>query len=280
VNFQQAFLSAAEQARLDSWAVEIAEEARGPAQDAGNGDWRVGDSRALIIHPGALFYDFTLSKGSRGALALIAFLHDVDAAAALKQARAWLAAHQGEGRLALGVADDEDAARSSDDAQRIAEIETMWNRRQPPGGTPVETYLASRKLTSCDALGWLPNLRGGEGAMIAAVTDPGGKLVAVQLTYLQADGSKSPVKSQRETWRGPHDWASRGVVWLSPYDGSGEITVCEGVEDGLSFVKAYVTSPVPGCGKPARISLATADVVDPQPGNRMSTAALNETSNP
>jgi hypothetical protein len=74
--------------------------------------------------------------------------------------------------------------------------------------------------------------------MIAAVTDPGGKLVAVQLTYLQADGSKSPVKSQRETWRGPHDWASRGVVWLSPYDGSGEITVCEGVEDGLSFVKA------------------------------------------
>jgi hypothetical protein len=74
VNFQQAFLSAAEQARLDSWAVEIAEEARGAAQDAGNGDWRVGDSRALIIHPGALFYDFTLSKGSRGALALIAFL--------------------------------------------------------------------------------------------------------------------------------------------------------------------------------------------------------------
>ena len=74
--------------------------------------------------------------------------------------------------------------------------------------------------------------------MIAAVTDPLGKLVAVQLTYLQADGAKSPVKPQRQTWRGPHDWASRGVVWLSPYDGSGEITVCEGVEDGLSLVEA------------------------------------------
>ncbi len=50
--------------------------------------------------------------------------------------------------------------------------------------------------------------------------------------------AKSPVKPQRQTLRGPHDWASRGVVWLSPCDGSGEITVCEGVEDGLSLVEA------------------------------------------
>ena len=27
-------------------------------------------------------------------------------------------------------------------------------------------------------------------------------------------------------------------MWLSPCDGSGEITVCEGVEDGLSLVEA------------------------------------------
>ena len=104
---------------------------------------------------------------------------------------------------------------------------------------PSKSISSSRDLAaSCDSLGWLPNLRGGEGAMIAAVTDPSGKLVAIQLTYLQADGSKSPVKPQRETRRGPHDWALRGVVWLSPYDGSGEITVCEGVEDGLSLVEA------------------------------------------
>ena len=43
--------------------------------------------------------------------------------------------------------------------------------------------------------------------MIAAVKDPGGKLVAIQLTYLQADGAKSPVTPQRQTWRGPHDWS-------------------------------------------------------------------------
>ena len=211
----------------------------GTAHDAGKGDWRVGDSRALIIHPGALFYDFTSSTGGRGALALIAFLHNCDAAAASKLARAWLADHPGEGRLAHASNDDEDTARAADDTQRIAEIETMWEHRQAIEGTPAETYLSSRELTaSCDSLGWLPSLRANEGAMIAAVTDPSGKLVAIQLTYLQADGSKSPVKPQRETRRGPHDWALRGVVWLSPYDGSGEITVTEGVEDGLSLVAA------------------------------------------
>ena len=84
---------------LDSWAVELAEEARGQPHDAGNGDWRIGDSRSLIIHSGCWFYDFALGKGGRGALALIAFLHDIGADEAGKIARAWLADHSGEGRL-------------------------------------------------------------------------------------------------------------------------------------------------------------------------------------
>ena len=81
-------------------------------------------------------------------------------------------------------------------------------------------------------------MRGGEGAMIAAAKDPNGKLVVIQLTYLQPDGSRSPIIPQRVTWRGPHDWSSRGVVWLNAYDGSGEVIVCEGVEDGLCLVAA------------------------------------------
>jgi Protein of unknown function (DUF3631)/Toprim domain len=239
MNFQQPILTPVEIVRLNTWAVEFAEEARGSAHDAGKGDWRIGDSRSLIVHPGALFYDFAAGAGGRGALALIKLLHNCDEAAAGKLARDWLADHSGEGRLSHELADDEDMARAADDAQRIAEIETLWEHRQGPENTPVETYLSSRDLAgSCDSLGWLPNLRGGEGALIAAVTDPSGKLVAVQLTYLTADGTKSPVKPQREAWRGPHDWAARGVVWLSPCNGSGEITVCEGVEDGLSLVEA------------------------------------------
>ena len=34
------------------------------------------------------------------------------------------------------------------------------------------------------------------------------------------------------------------MSWLSPYDGSGEITVCEGVEDGLSLVEAGAANAV------------------------------------
>ena len=83
----------------------------------------------------------------------------------------------------------------------------MWKRRKPIEGTPVETYLASRRLASCDALGWLPNFRGGEGAPIAGVTDPAGTLVAIAVdrivVYLTAPSRK--IKPQRVTWRGPHD---------------------------------------------------------------------------
>ena len=239
MNFQQPILTPAEIVRLDTWSVELAVEARGTAHDAGKGDWRIGESRSLIIHPGAFYFDFAAGAGGRGALILIKFLHNCDETAAGKLARAWLADHPGEGRLSHELADDEDMARAADDAQRIAEIETLWEHRQPIGNTAAEIYLSSRGLAaSCDSLGWLPNLRASEGAMIAAVKDPGGKLVAIQLTYITPDGAKSPVKPQRQTWRGPHDWTSRGVVWLSPYDGSGEVVVCEGVEDGLSLVEA------------------------------------------
>ena len=46
------------------------------------------------------------------------------------------------------------------------------------------------------------------------------------------------MKPSRVTWRGPHDWNVRGVVWCSAYDGSGAVYVCEGVEDALSLASA------------------------------------------
>ena len=67
MNFQQARLTAAEIARLDTWMPELAEEARGTLHDAGNGDWRVGVSRSLIIHRDTAFYDFAAGVGPRRA---------------------------------------------------------------------------------------------------------------------------------------------------------------------------------------------------------------------
>jgi hypothetical protein len=184
VNFQQPILTAAEIARLETWAVEIAEEALGPVHDAGHDDWRVGVSRALVIHPGALFYDFGAGKGGRGSLALIEFLHNVDKDGARKIARKWLTEHAGDGRLSHESEDYDDAERAADDTQRTVEIETLWEHRRLPGGTAVELYLASRGLTaaSCASIGFLPNMRGPEGAMIVAAKDPNGKIVGIQPT--------------------------------------------------------------------------------------------------
>ena len=135
MNFQQPILTPAEIVRLDTWSVELAEEARGTVHDAGKGDWRIGDGRSLIVHPGALFYDFAAGAGGRGALALIKLLHNCDEAAASKLARAWLADHLGEGRLAHQADDDdEDMARAADDALRVAEIETLLEHRSTDRG--------------------------------------------------------------------------------------------------------------------------------------------------
>ena len=70
MNFQQPILTAAEIVRLDTWAVELAEEARGTVHDAGKGDWRVGDSRSLIIHPGALVLSISLQAQEAAARSL------------------------------------------------------------------------------------------------------------------------------------------------------------------------------------------------------------------
>jgi hypothetical protein len=92
VNFQQPILTAAEIARLDTWGVELAEEARGTVHDAGKGDWRIGDGRSLIVHPGA--FSATAGAGRRGARP-IKLLHNADAAASKRLAR-----HQHQGRPA------------------------------------------------------------------------------------------------------------------------------------------------------------------------------------
>ena len=99
-------LSAADQARLDTFAVEIAEDALGPFQEEGEGSWRTAQGRGTIIHPGALWFNFRSGAGGRGTLPLIKHLHQIDASAAMRFARKWLAEHPGEGRLAPSDPDE------------------------------------------------------------------------------------------------------------------------------------------------------------------------------
>ena len=111
----------------------------------------------------------------------------------------------------------EDAeAIAADDAWRAAYVETLWRCAVAIDGTPVEAYLKSRSLWPLPAgadkwLRWAPDVRGDEGALVAAVTDDVGKVVAIQLTYITPDGEKSRMQPVRRTLRGPHDWRSRGA---------------------------------------------------------------------
>jgi hypothetical protein len=227
-------LRAAELARLDTWALDIARHVRGSGREA-NGAWRFGSKGGLVVHPDAWFHDFSAGKGGRGGLFLISHLcPDRDPVA---WAREWLGAHEGFGGCKPGAADDDDAAEALHDAERIAMIEAIWSGATPIDGTPAEAYLASRGLTPCGEdraqLRWLARARGEEGALIVAFTANDGKIVAIQETFIDPTGRKSAVPPARKMTRGPHDWNKRGLARFGSAGGE-KLHVSEGVEDALS----------------------------------------------
>jgi putative DNA primase/helicase len=226
-------LSAAEIARLNSWILEIATAARGEMRE-GSGEWRFGANQALVLHSGGWFYDFAAGKGGQDALDLLTHLHGGDGSDA---ARAWLSQHAGDGRLGRAREDDEDEAQSADDAERVAYVTALWERAQPLS-PPAFQYLNGRSLdpvaTGAEAqLRWLPGWRGEEGAMLAAVTDDAGVVVALQATCIALSGEKSAIEPARLTLRGPHDWRSRGTFRLGSSEAE-ELLLVEGVEDAIA----------------------------------------------
>jgi hypothetical protein len=239
-------LSAEDSSRLDSWTIEIAARDLGAVNEEAKGEWRVGDNRRLVIHRNGCWHDFLAEKTGHGALSLLTHLHPDDAGAGLDAAKAWLAQHEGDGQLGRGSDDDEDEedaeALAADDAWRTAYVETLLLRAEVIGNTPVEAYLKSRGLWPLPAgvdeqLRWAADVRGHEGALIEAVTDDIGRVVAVQLTYITPDGEKSEAQPVRRTLRGPHDWRSRGAFRIGA-PGAPDLVLTEGVEDAIAALMA------------------------------------------
>jgi hypothetical protein len=230
-------LSAADVERLDTWMPEIAEEARSNLCDETNGSFRAGADRGLVINPGGTFYDFTASKGGRGAVELIQQLRGCDPIKAVTIAKEYLAQHPGTGSLSGSVDVDEDAAIVEDDLRRTTEINEIWQAAQPIDGSPAETYLKSRGLDpdrqDREQLRQLKNGLTGSVFMLAAITATDGALVGLQETLLTTDGKKADVKVVRRTMRGPHDWNVRGLVRFGNPRAK-TVFICEGVEDALS----------------------------------------------
>ena len=123
-------LSPKDQERLDTFAVEIAEERFGPFEEEGEGDWRLSSNRSILIHPGAIVFNFATQSCSHGVLEMLQREAGMTPAEAMKFARKWLAEHAGEGRLAPDDLNEELAEkREREDARRTAEVQTTVERR-------------------------------------------------------------------------------------------------------------------------------------------------------
>jgi putative DNA primase/helicase len=277
-------LSADDTARLDTWLCELAAQVHGDGREEASGDWRFGSDDSLILHPNGYWHDFAFGGGGHGALKLLAHLHGSDEAA-VTAASAWLKQHANDGRFGRDFDPAEDDAKQSlVDAERTAFIKSLLARAAPITDIPqVKTYFAGRGLdtiaTGAEAqLKWLLNWRGSEGALIAAVTDNAGELVAIQILHLKPDGQKSTIKPVRRTLIGPHDWRTRGAFRLGSA-GAVDLVITEGVEDAVAAAmtgaeRVHAALSVTGIGK-AELPLAVNRVVvardDDPPG---STACL------
>ena len=177
---------------------EIAGEKFGHLRRDGRG-FRIGDSRALLIRPDGSFYDFRDGRHGFGAMQLIKHLMDeTDPQHVAEYARRWLAEHPVDGPLALtndGSALDSKTAEETASTRHASMCGLTKHSRSRHAGRDLsgqpQPHARRRRLKQ---LRWLPDWRGTEGALVAAVTDDAGALVGLQMTYITLEGQKSEVE--------------------------------------------------------------------------------------
>lgn len=132
------------------------------------------------------------------------------------------------------------------DPHALAAAARAWREAQPAPGTIVEIYLRARCITipPPPSLRYAPRARhqrcGHEGpAMVAAVQDVTGAIIAVQRTWLKPDGSdKADLTEPRLTLAR----CAGGAVRLAP--ATDTVCLAEGVETGLTVQQAMTGLPV------------------------------------
>ena len=234
-------LSAAEIALLDSQLPDIGGAIRGkPVTPDGDG-WRVGSSTK--ISKNGRWFDFKAQQGGFGAASFIAHYRACTPEEAVAWAQSWLAQHPQRGPC--GGADEDDGAGedSADTLQRRAYIESTYAARLPIAGTPAAAYLVGRGIDPAqlrpdivERMGWLPNHRGAEGALVFPYTDEAGGVQGLHFIFVTPTGEKSPHEPARQTRRGPPDWRTKGRALLRLDFGTGpEMVVAEGFENALAI---------------------------------------------
>ncbi len=118
--------------------------------------------------------------------------------------------------------------------QRQAAARDIWRASAPIGGTVAETYLRHARGISIPLPACLRFIAGETPMLVAAVTDGAGGVVAVQRTFLKADGSGKAAMARPKLALGP---VGRGAVRLAPP--AATIGVAEGIETGLSAMELF-----------------------------------------
>jgi hypothetical protein len=200
-----ATLSAAEHARLNSYMVEIAADARGTAIPDGAGNYRFGSNRGgLCVYATGQFHDFSGGARAHGYNALHLIQHLYPTEDAIAWAQSWFARHSGNGSF---VAGDSEPVDDFAETEATAYVESLYNGAAPIDGTPGDTYITQTRelplLREDQAqLRFVADYRGDEGALLAPVTDDNDKLVKLIVIHVTSDGRKSRHEPSRITIRG------------------------------------------------------------------------------
>ncbi len=133
--------------------------------------------------------------------------------------------------------------KDRDTLRKQAEARAIWAAARPIGGTLAETYLRQARglsISPPDCLRFHPRLPigprelGDAPAMVAAITDLAGAVVAVQRTFLLSDGSGKARIERPKRALGP---VGDGAVCLAP---AGLVMgIAEGIETGLSAMELF-----------------------------------------
>jgi Protein of unknown function (DUF3631) len=237
-------LSAEEHARLDSYMLIIAGEARGHHKHDGSGKHTFGSKGAHCVYADGQYHDFSSSGPTahgHGALAQIRHLYsDVDS---VEWARAFLATHPGAGDFVPG-ADTNTKGSAEEDAERVAYLNALYEGAAflTEDTLGYRFFVEGRRLSlppeALALLRWVPNFRGDEGVILVPYTGHAGELLALGFTYITQDAQKSSYPPARMIYRGPIDWNSRALVRLGA---PGPVAVeVESFEKGLAaFLVGY-----------------------------------------
>jgi Toprim domain len=139
--------------------------------------------------------------------------------------------------------------QATGDEAKMAVARNLWAASQPPAGTLAEAYLVNRSIT----VQLPPTLRYHPAllhhatavalpALIAAISGPGGKVTAIQRTFLDLRGRKAPVIDAKMSLGCMLD----GTIRLAP---AGEVLgLAEGLETALSAMQIHHILVWAACG--------------------------------